>query len=386
MELEAWHLLVLPLFFALGWVAARVDIRHLLKESRAVPAAYFQGLNFLLNEQPDRAIEAFVEVAKVNADTLELHHALGALFRKRGELDRAIRMHQNLVERADLNQEQRLRALYELGQDHLKAGLLDRAEEIFRRLLDSAYATDARRHLLEIYVLEKEWEQAIALAGELERAGLPAQGAETAHYHCELAMNAMLRQDTEAARRHLGEALARHRKSVRASVLLGELEAQAGRDEAAIEAWRAVEAQNPAYLPIVAERLHQAYRRLGREAEGIGLLRAYLDRYPSADLFHILFHALAEGRGWDESRTLAAEALKRTPSLRVLDDYLQARSAEAGADDLETRLAQDLVHRQVSRTTYYHCARCGFKARQFFWQCPACAGWDSVAPERTQHD
>jgi len=128
MEFEAWYLLVIPLFFALGWVAARVDIRHVMQESRAVPRSYFKGLNYLLNEQPDKAIEAFLEVAKMDPDTLELHFALGALFRRRGELDRAIRIHQNLVDRADLSQDQRMKALYELGQDFLKSGLLDRAE------------------------------------------------------------------------------------------------------------------------------------------------------------------------------------------------------------------------------------------------------------------
>ena len=133
MEFEAWYLLVIPLFFALGWVAARVDIRHVMQESRAVPRSYFKGLNYLLNEQPDKAIEAFLEVAKMDPDTLELHFALGALFRRRGELDRAIRIHQNLVDRADLSQDQRMKALYELGQDFLKSGLLDRAESVFRR-------------------------------------------------------------------------------------------------------------------------------------------------------------------------------------------------------------------------------------------------------------
>ncbi len=386
MELEAWHLLVLPLFFALGWVAARVDIRHLLRESRAVPASYFQGLNYLLNEQPDRAIEAFVEVAKVDADTLELHYALGALFRKRGELDRAIRMHQNLVDRADLNQEQRQRALFELGLDYLKAGLLDRAEDIFKKLQDGPRGLDARQHLLEIYVLEKEWQQAIAMAEELERSGLPAQNAETAHYHCELALNALLHQDLAAARASLNTALAKHRKSVRASIQLGDLEARAGNDAAAIEAWRQVENQNPAYLPIVADRLYQAYKRQGQGDQGLQLLRAYLERYPSADLFHSVFNILVEQRGWDEARELAAEALKRTPNLRVLDDYLQARSIGGETADLEMRLAQDLVHRQVSRTSHYQCGRCGFKARQFFWQCPACASWDSIPPEKVDHE
>jgi lipopolysaccharide biosynthesis regulator YciM len=200
MEFEAWYLLVIPLFFALGWVAARVDIRHVMQESRAVPRSYFKGLNYLLNEQPDKAIEAFLEVAKMDPDTLELHFALGALFRRRGELDRAIRIHQNLVDRADLSQDQRMKALYELGQDFLKSGLLDRAESVFRRLESGIHALDALRNILEIQVLTKDWEQAIQTAGRLEKLGCPAQNADTAHYYCELAVAAMLKGDIEAAR------------------------------------------------------------------------------------------------------------------------------------------------------------------------------------------
>src|ERR671926_635595 len=156
-EFEYWWLLGLPLFFGLGWMAARIDIRQLVKESRALPRSYFKGLNFLLNEQPDKAIEAFIEVVKVDPETIELHFALGSLFRSRGEYDRAIRMHQNLLERADLGPEQRLLALAELGQDYLKAGILDRAEEVFTKLEKSAQAPAARAHLLEIYEQEKDW-------------------------------------------------------------------------------------------------------------------------------------------------------------------------------------------------------------------------------------
>ena len=158
-EFEYWQLLLLPLLFALGWAAARIDIRHLVKESRALPRSYFQGLNFLLNEQPDRAIEAFVDAAKIDPHTIELHFALGSLFRRRGETERAIRMHQNLLERDDLPQELKLQALAELGEDFLKAGLLDRAEESFEKLKDSPMSTEAKRKLLEIYAIEKDWER-----------------------------------------------------------------------------------------------------------------------------------------------------------------------------------------------------------------------------------
>jgi lipopolysaccharide biosynthesis regulator YciM len=387
MEFEAWYLLVIPLFFGLGWIAARVDIRHVMEESRAVPRSYFKGLNYLLNEQPDKAIEAFLEVAKMDPDTLELHFTLGALFRRRGELDRAIRIHQNIADRADLSQEHRMKAMYELGDDFLKAGLLDRAEAVFRRLETGVHARDALRNILEIQVLTKDWREAILTSARLEKLGCPAQNTDTAHYHCELAFAAMLKEDVESARADLERALKENKRSARAWMLLGDLEAKLGADEAAIAAWRQLEDLNPGYLPLVAERLTQALGRCGRQAAAIDLLRAYLERRPSPDLLHFLFQTVAQIHGWDAAQQLAAEELKRHPSLRALDDYLQASNAVAQPEaSVEDRVAQDLVHRQVSRSAYYQCGSCGFKARQFFWQCPACARWESISPEREEHD
>jgi len=387
MEFEAWYLLVIPLFFGLGWIAAGVDIRHVMQESRAVPRSYFKGLNYLLNEQPDKAIEAFLEVAKMDPDTLELHFALGALFRRRGELDRAIRIHQNVADRADLSQEHRMKALFELGEDFLKAGLLDRAEAVFRRLESGAHARESLGNILEIQVLTKDWREAIKTAARLEKLGCPAQNADTAHYYCELALAAMLKGDDAAVRAEIEHALRENKRSARAWILLGDLEAKSGNDEAAIAAWRRLEEVNPAYLPVVAERLAQALGRSGRQEAAIDLLKAYLERRPSPDLLHYLFQTVAQLRGWDAARQLAAEELKRHPSLRALDDYLQASNAvEQPEASVEDRVAQDLVHRQVSRAAYYQCGSCGFKARQYFWQCPACARWESISPEREEHD
>src|SRR5690242_15443187 len=179
-EFEYWWLLGLPLFFGLGWMAARIDIRQIVTESRALPRSYFKGLNFLLNEQPDKAIEAFIEVVKVDPETIELHFALGSLFRRRGEYDRAIRMHQNLLERVDLPDDQKIIALSELGQDYLKAGILDRAEEIFTRLEKSPLAATARRHLLDIYEQEKEWGRAIEMTRQVA-----SDPRALAQYYCE---------------------------------------------------------------------------------------------------------------------------------------------------------------------------------------------------------
>ena len=167
MEFELWMLLVFPLFFAMGWLTARMDIKELLSESSLLPRSYFQGLNFLLNEQQDKAIEAFIEVVKVDPQTIELHFALGSLFRRRGEVDRALRMHLNLLERADLEEDKRQQALFELGQDYLKAGILDRAEGAFQQLLTSPYAKESLDFLLEIYQKEKDWLKAIDICQRL---------------------------------------------------------------------------------------------------------------------------------------------------------------------------------------------------------------------------
>ncbi|MGH8764461.1 MAG: lipopolysaccharide assembly protein LapB, partial [Burkholderiales bacterium] len=288
MEFEYWWLLGFPVFFGLGWLAARIDIRHLLKDSRALPSSYFKGLNFLLNEQPDKAIEAFIEVVKVDPATVELHFALGSLFRRRGEYDRAIRMHQHLLERADLAVEQRTAAVFELGQDYLKAGILDRAEEVFRKLAEGPphaaggpHAGEARLFLLEIFQQEKEWDKAAAMAKRLEAETGESRARETSHFMCELATTEATHSRPDAARAHLEAALEANRKSVRASILLGDLERTSDNPERAIESWKRIESQNPAYLALVAQRLFEAHREAGRFDEGLTLLAGYLERYPS---------------------------------------------------------------------------------------------------------
>src|SRR5882672_2013919 len=179
MEFELWWLLGFPLFFALGWLAARVDIKKLLSESRALPLSYFKGLNFLLNEQPDKAIEAFIEVVKVDPQTIELHFALGSLFRRRGEVERAIRMHENLLDRP------------ELAQDYLKAGLLDRAEEMFGKLQGTQYEQQGLKFLLEIFEQEKDWKKAIDASRRMDAVAGQSSAVDIANFYCELAVGEM---------------------------------------------------------------------------------------------------------------------------------------------------------------------------------------------------
>lgn len=381
MEFEYWWLLGFPLFFGLGWMAARIDIRQIVSESRALPRSYFKGLNFLLNEQPDKAIEAFIEVVKVDPETVELHFALGSLFRRRGEYDRAIRMHQNLLERPDLGSEQKVIALAELGQDYLKAGILDRAEEVFKRLEQSPQAAVARAHLLDIYEQEKDWVRAIEMTRQVE-----SDPRALAQYYCELAASEASQSRPDAARRQLERALEENRKCVRASLQLGDLAKQERDLEKAIEHWKRIESQDPAYLALAAQRLLDAHREAGRGEDGLRLLAGYLERYPSLDLLDTVFRQTLEAKGHEEAYRLVRDELRRNPTLLGLDRLLEAQIIAAGSPDRrrDLELVRNLVHGHTSRLARYRCESCGFKARQFHWRCPGCGGWETYPPRRTE--
>jgi lipopolysaccharide biosynthesis regulator YciM len=382
---ELWWLLVLPALFVLGWVAARIDIRQIQNESRALPRSYFKGLNFLLNEQPDKAIEAFLEAAKVDPETIELHFALGSLFRRRGETDRAIRVHQNLVDREGLRDDQRLHALAELGHDYLKAGLLDRAEDIFVKLRGTPRNEEALRALLEIFQQEKEWLKAIEIAESMPDHANHIWQKDIAEFRCELASNAILHGRYDEAHTQLDAALAANRRCVRATILLGELAEAEGRAEEAVEAWMRVEQQNPVYLSLVAEKLAEALRRSGNAERASHLLRGYLERHSSIDLLDAAFQVELETAGAAPAYQLVRAELKRNPTLLGLDKFLEAQVLVAPPEkrgDLE--LLKNLIHGHTRRVARYRCDNCGFKARQFHWRCPACGGWETYPPKRTE--
>jgi lipopolysaccharide biosynthesis regulator YciM len=384
-EIDLWWLLALPAFFALGWIAARIDINHLVRESRALPRSYFRGLNFLLNEQPDKAIEAFLEAARIDTETIELHFALGSLFRRRGETDRAIRVHQNLVDREGLTDEQRLSALSELGQDYLKAGLLDRAEDIFLKLKGTKRDEEALKFLLEIYQQEKDWDKAVKIAAQMPGHSEHLWQKEIAEFHCELASSELLHGHADEALEHLDRALEINRKCVRANILQGDVAWQQGDSEGAIDAWKRVETQNPVYIALVAEKLMEAHRKLGRPDQGLQLLRGYLERHSSLDLLDVAVRAEQEQGGVESAYALVRDELRRNPTLLGLDKLLESQILLAPPErrsDLE--LIKNLVHGHTRRVARYRCDACGFKARQFYWRCPGCGGWETYPPKRTE--
>jgi lipopolysaccharide biosynthesis regulator YciM len=385
MDFEIWWLLGIPAFFGLGWIAARVDIRQLVSESRTLPRGYFKGLNHLLNDQPDKAIDSFIEIVKLDPETVEMHFALGNLFRRRGETERAIRVHQNLLSRPDLPADERAHAEYELGQDYLKAGLLDRAEETYNRLLGTSYAVQGRRALLEIFQREKEWGRAIEAAIGLQEAGAGTRQKEIAQFYCELAQDALIKLHPEEAAPLLEKALQADRTNVRATILCGDVHLAQGDVEAALNTWRRVEQQSVPHVALVAQRLMDAYRKVGRPQEGLSLLRSYLEQASSIDLLEVVFKAVIELEGTEAARQLVGNELRRTPTLLGLDKFLEARMLDAPANVLtELTMVKNLVHGYTQKLARYQCSHCGFKARQFYWHCPGCSRWETYPPRRTE--
>lgn len=382
MEFEYWWLLALPLFFLFGWLAARMDLKQLLTESSAMPAAYFKGLNFLIKEQHDKAIEAFIEAVKINSESLELHFALGSLFRLRGEIDRAIHLHNNLLERPQLSDVQRFAIMAELAQDYLKAGLFDRAEELFRALCASpTYHQPALRSLLDIYIRERDWTRAIETAAELERASGVRFHKEIAQFHCELAVEAAAAVGVEQAKYHLVEALAANSECVRATIMLGDMEAAAGARLEAIAIWKRVEQQRPQYLGLVASRLLENYTAQDKTSEGLELLKMWMEKYSLPSILNIIYEATLKHEGADAAAKLARTELIRKPSLNILDRLLQAREIEKSGEESDVGLIKNTVHHFLGNTRSYCCSQCGFRARQYYWQCPGCNHWESFPPE-----
>lgn len=386
-EFEYWWLLVLPLFFTLGWIAARVDIKQLISESTTLPAAYFKGLNFLISDQHNKAVEAFTEAININNDSLELHFALGSLFRRTGETDRAIHLHLNLLEKKELTEPQKNAVKAELAQDYLKAGLFDRAEELFKGLDDTRYRQPALRSLLEIYVREREWSQAIAMATELERlSGIPFR-KEIAQYYCELAMNAIIAEDTTAAKQLLAEALEANKNCVRANVLLGDIEANAGAHTSAISYWKRIEFQQPEFLGLVANKMLKSYAATKKSGsglkDGLAQLNYYLETYQLPSLVTVLYEATLAEEGAEAAAKLARNELIRKPNLKVLDQLLQAR-AMLNDHQPDIQLMQQTVRNAIGDRAAYHCNQCGFRAKQYHWQCPACNAWESLPSEPSE--
>ncbi len=373
-------LLLLPVAVVSGWLAARFDQRRPGRQKLDLPAAYFQGLNYLLNEQPDKAIEVFLRVLEVNSETVETHLALGSLFRRRGEVERAIRIHQNLIARPTLDKEQRTKALLELGQDYFKAGLLDRAENLFLELTEvRAHSEPALRQLLHIYQQERDWEKAISIARKLARASDKNMDPVIAQYWCELAEAAMARGNLPQAHEALREALKTDRQCVRASILSGDLAMKEKDPREAIKIWRRIEEQDARYLGEVAQRIADAYRQIDDPADMSDYFRQAHAHSGDQAMALILAGIIRQQDGRKAAEKFLIEWLRGKPNVHGLHELISLNLEEAqGQTRQDLMLLKVIIESLREQQQGYVCEQCGFKARKLHWLCPGCNRWNTV--------
>ncbi len=374
-----WLVLAAPLLFAAGWMAARWDFRQLRQERTESPRAYFVGLNLLLNEQHDEAIDAFVEAVQNDPDTAELHFALGNLFRRRGEFERAVRVHQHLLDRADLTADQHLRAQLALAQDFLAAGLFDRAEAAYKALLGTRFDAEASLALLNVHERTRDWSAALAAAAHLQALGAGSFTQRMAHYHCELADAGPDAESVDAA---LGEALAVAPLAPRPRVALVEQALAHGSIDAALASAEALQRTTPDFLGLVASALADRVRAQGDTAQ-LSRLARLLDSsgHPGASADATLA-SLSLAPEADADAALAA-ALSQRADLRLARRWVAQTTAPATPGAAAALAAIDAALKPLDR---YRCAACGFEATRYFWHCPGCHSWDSFPPRRLVED
>ena len=369
--------LLLPVAALSGWWIGRKNASNAGSNQNALSRGYFLGLNFLLNEQPDRAIDVFIRLVELDEDTIETHLALGYLFRRRGEVDRAIRIHQNLIARPSLDSDQRSNAILELGRDYLAAGLFDRAESLFKQAMGApAQRGEALRHLLDVYQQEKEWESAITTARRLQGLGGERLGPLMAQFACELAeLKIASNAEMGEVRQLIKRAFGFDSQSVRASLLLGDIEQQEGRWRAALKAYQRVESQDSDFVPEVIDRLETCYRVLGQTEQYKQDLYRLLKRNGSDVIVLKLTDLIAADEGKEAAGGFLAEHVGHRPSVRTLSRLLMLTSYDQGLPSLE----RALVALEDDRLCY-RCTKCGFEARQLHWLCPSCRSAASIKP------
>jgi lipopolysaccharide assembly protein B len=383
-EVQALLWLLLPVAAASGWWSARHNsAREVGKKPRELSPHYLKGLNYLLNEQPDKAIDVLIKLIDTDSDTVEAYLALGVMFRRRGEVGRAIHIHQNVLARPRLSPQQRALALLELGQDYQRAGLLDRAESLFQELIKAdCYSTYAYQQLLDIYQQEHEWEKAIHTAKALEQISGDSQHILVAQYYCELAEQQRARADLEQTLKLARLALQADPACVRASILEGHANLARANLAAAIRAFQRVEQQDNAYLPEIIAPLQTCYTRRGTLEEFAEYLHYLQEKYGGITPMLSLAQIIASCEGEAAATRFVIQQLKTRPSIRGLAHFLELSSTAKGDSPAHETLVllKEIVAQLLLNRPVYRCCGCGFSARHLYWQCPGCKQWATVKP------
>jgi len=375
--------LLLPAGVAIGWYAARRDKGKAGSCSDSILGAeYIKGLNYLLNEQQDKAIDVFIRMLEVNSDTVETHLALGNLFRKRGEVDRAIRIHQNLISRDTLSNEQRTDSLLELARDYMKAGLFDRAEALFRELMENnAHLSSVLPLLLDIYQQEKDWENAIEIAEQMGFVGQQQARAVIAQFYCELAENARAMEDLEKASGFVEKASEYDPYCARASLIKAGIARQQCKYQEALGAYRQVVERDIELLPEVLDAMHFCHVALGTVDRLIDYLHEAITRYSGVSPVLALAEILSEEHGSEPAADFIASELSKRPSVRGLSRFIDlSLSRSEGAAHENLLILKKMTDQLLENKPVYRCHDCGFRGKVLHWQCPGCKHWNTVKP------
>jgi lipopolysaccharide biosynthesis regulator YciM len=376
-----WFLL--PVAAAFGWFAAKRSKGNAGSCSDSILGTdYIKGLNYLLNEQQDKAIDVFIRMLEVNSDTVETHLALGTLFRKRGEVDRAIRIHQNLIALSTLNSEERADAVLELGQDYMKAGLFDRAEGLFKELIDSnVHLSTVLPMLLDIYQQEKDWENAIGIAGQMGFVGEQPAKSVIAQFYCELAENARARGYGEEAASLLKKASEYDPHCARARLIVGNIARQSGDYRTALDAYEQVAERDIELLPEILDDMHTCHQELGTAKAFIDYLHEAISRYAGISPVLALAGILSEAEGSESAARFIAGELGKRPSVRGLSRFIElSLSRSEGAAHENLLLLKNMTDQLLENKPVYQCRECGFYGKILHWQCPSCKQWNTIKP------
>lgn len=381
--IDLWPLLLPAAAWSGWWIARRNALHQETRSANSLSREYVVGLNYLLNEQPDKAVDIFIKLLDVDSDTVETHLALGSLFRRRGEVDRAIRIHQNLIARPQLSMLERKEALMALGQDYMSAGLFDRAERVFLEVLElgGVRETSSLYGLLAIYQQEKAWESALDIIKKLEVSTSQSMHAQAAHYYCEIAMQALKTNAMEKAQQAIKQALAIDPMSVRASLMQASLDVQAGRHKQAIRTLNRVLRQDPEFLSEIIEPLVRSHTELGTMHECVDFLMQTLAEHPRASTIFVVADYLRRQKSMDEAIDFVSERLSTYPSIRGLNRLI-CWHLETAQGKVRSRLQMlhDITSKFLDNKPIYRCNQCGFGGKHLHWHCPSCKQWGRMKP------
>ena len=378
--IEALLLALIPAAAWGGWILAKSTTRRgERKRNRNFSNRYFKGLNYLLDEQPDKAIAVFIEMAEVTSDTVETHLALGSLFRRRGEVERAIRVHQNIISKPGLDERQKTRALLELGEDYMRAGLFDRAENLFKELTErDSHAPSAVKHLLDIYQQEKDWEKALQQAKQLEAVSDEKMGKVMAHFCCEMAEADLTANKPAEARKHLRQARRYFPESIRARLILARIAQQQEMFTEALDVYEEIAEMDMEYIHDVLDAYLDSAQKADDFPRAVASMQKWVEDYDGISLLMSLTAVIRSEQGLEAATHYLADALTRRPSVKGLD-YLIELKLEGGpetesGDEILRAVALKLLARQPS----YRCTHCGYAGHSHHWQCPSCKSWSTT--------